>query len=89
MKPGVQVKASIYVEKLAGAIAVPNQAIVYEGDKAFVLVRAHGRFQRAAVETGARSLTRTVVTKGLADGAQILLGAPGATAPRGGGRSWP
>ena len=86
-KPGVQVKASIFVEKLAGVIAVPNQAIVYEGDKAFVMARSSRRFQRTPVETGARSLTRTVVTKGLADGAQILLGTPGATAPKGGGRS--
>jgi HlyD family secretion protein len=87
MKPGVQVKASIFVEKLAGVIAVPNQAIVYEGDKAFVMARARGRFQKTPVETGARSLTRTVVVKGLADGARILLGSPAATAAKGGGRS--
>jgi HlyD family secretion protein len=86
-KPGVQVKASIFVEKLAGVIAVPNQAIVHEGDKAFVVARARGRFQRTPVETGARSLTRTVITKGLAEGAQILLGTPGWTAAEGGGRS--
>jgi HlyD family secretion protein len=84
MKPGVQVKASIFVEKLAGVLAVPNQAIVYDGDKAFVLARARGRFQRTPVETGARSLTRTVITQGLSDGAQILLGSP--TAAKGSGR---
>jgi HlyD family secretion protein len=87
MKPGVQVKASIFVEKLAGVIAVPNQAIVYEGDAAFVQARTRGRFQRTPVKTGARSLTRTVITEGLADGAQILLGSPAAKAAKGGGRS--
>ena len=86
MKPGVQVKAAIFVEKLAGVVAVPNQALVFEGDRAFVQVRAGGRVQKKPVEMGARSLTRTVITRGLEAGAQILLGGPAASAG-GGGRS--
>jgi hypothetical protein len=86
MKPGVQVRASIFVEKLAGVIAVPNQAFVFEGDLAFVMVRAGGRIQKRPVEMGARSLTRTVVTKGLEAGALVLLGGPAPPAG-GGGRS--
>ena len=39
MKPGVQVKASIFVEKQADVIAVPNQALVFEQGKAFILVK--------------------------------------------------
>ena len=77
MKPGVQVKASIFVEKLADVIAVPNQALVFEKDKAFVLVKKGSRFEKTPVEMGARSLTRTVITKGLEAGGQILLGQPG------------
>jgi hypothetical protein len=86
MKPGIQVRASIFVEKLAGVIAVPNQALVFEADKAFVLVRKGGRVQRRPVDMGARSLTQTVITKGLEAGGRILLGQPQAAA-KGGGRT--
>jgi RND family efflux transporter MFP subunit len=83
MKPGIQVKASIFVERLANVITVPNQALVFEQDKAFVFVKKGSRIQKKPVEMGARSLTRTVITKGLEDGGQILLGSPG-TAAKGG-----
>jgi RND family efflux transporter MFP subunit len=83
MKPGVQVRASIFVEKREGVIAVPNQALAFEGDEAFVFVRKGGRFLKRPVEMGARSLTQTVVTKGLEEGARILLGQPGTAAKAG------
>jgi len=83
MKPGVQVKASIFVEKLDKVIAVPNQALVFEADKSFVFVKKGSRVQKRPVEMGARSLTQTVITKGLEEGVQILLGNPG-TAAKGG-----
>jgi HlyD family secretion protein len=83
MKPGVQIKATIFVERLADVIAVPNQALVYEQDKPFVMVRRGSRVQKRSVETGARSLTLTVVTKGLAAGEVILLGGPEAAAKSG------
>ncbi len=77
MKPGVQVKASIFVERLTGVIAVPNQALVFEQDKAFALVKKGSGFRKRPVEIGARSLTQTVVTDGLEEGEVILLGPPG------------
>jgi HlyD family secretion protein len=80
MKPGVQVKASIFVERQADVIAVPNQALVFEQEKAFALVKNGSRFRKRPVEIGARSLTLTVVTKGLEEGEEILLGNPGAEA---------
>jgi multidrug efflux pump subunit AcrA (membrane-fusion protein) len=83
MKPGVQVRASIFVEKLDDVVAVPNQAFVFEGEAAFVFVRKGGRVLKRPVEMGARSLTQTVVTKGLEEGAQILLGQPGTAAKAG------
>ncbi len=83
MKPGVQVRASIFVEKLDDVVAVPNQAFVFEGDAAFVFVRKGGRVLKRPVEMGARSLTQTVVTKGLEEGARVLLGQPGTAAKTG------
>ena len=84
MKPGVQVKASIFVEKQADVLAVPNQALVFEQANAFLLVRNSTRVEKRAVETGARSLTLTVITKGLREGDAVLLGNP---APAQGGKS--
>lgn len=83
MMPGVQVKASIFVERLDNVIAVPNQALVFEGDKAFVYVKKGHKVQKRPVEMGARSLTQTVITKGLEEGGQILLGNPGTSAKGG------
>jgi len=83
MKPGVQVKASIFVERLANVIAVPNQALMFEQDKAFAMVKKGSRTLKRPVEIGARSLTLTVITKGLEEGEEILLGSPGPPAKRG------
>ncbi|MBP1768744.1 MAG: hypothetical protein H6P98_2859 [Candidatus Aminicenantes bacterium] len=79
MKPGVQVKASIFVEKLDGVITVPNQAISFEQGRAFLLVKRSAKVEKRQVEAGARSLTLTVITRGLEEGEEILLGHPKAT----------
>ncbi len=84
MKPGVQVKASIFVEKEADVLSVPNQALVFEQTKAFLLVKNSTKVEKRAVETGARSLTLTIITKGLKEGDVVLLGNP---APAQGGKS--
>lgn len=80
MKPGVQVRASVFVEKEADVLAVPNQALVYEQGKAFLLVKSSARVEKRPVETGARSLTLTIITKGLLDGEDVLLGNPASAA---------
>jgi HlyD family secretion protein len=80
MKPGVQVRASVFVEKKAEVLAVPNQALLYEQGKAFLLVKSSARVEKRPVETGARSLTLTIITKGLRDGESVLLGNPASAA---------
>jgi HlyD family secretion protein len=82
MKPGVQVRASIFVEKQADVLAVPNQALVSEQSKTFLLVKNSAKVEKRAVEAGARSLTLTIITKGLSEGDVVLLGNP--TQARGG-----
>jgi hypothetical protein len=56
---------------------------VYEHGKAFVMVKKGSRVQKRPVEMGARSLTLTVIKKGLEAGEAILLGTMGATAKEG------
>jgi RND family efflux transporter MFP subunit len=76
MKPGVQVRASVFVEKLDDVVTVPNQAISFEQGRAFLLVKNSGKVRKREVDVGPRSLTLTVITRGLKEGEEILLGHP-------------
>lgn len=76
MKPGVQVKASILVNRREHVICVPNQALLFEQGKSFVYVKTARSMKKKQVEIGERSLTRTVIVKGLAAGEKVLLGNP-------------
>lgn len=76
MKPGVQVKASILVKQRQHVIFVPNQALLFEQGKSFVHARTARGMIKRKVEVGERSLTQTVIVKGLVAGDEILLGNP-------------
>ena len=74
MKPGNQVQATIFVRRIEEVVSIPNQALFYEGEDAFVNVMNSGAVEKRTVETGVRSLTRTVVSMGLSVGDFVVLG---------------
>jgi multidrug efflux pump subunit AcrA (membrane-fusion protein) len=76
MKPGNQVKGLIFVQKQENVIAVPNQAIFFDDGNGFVQVKHSSNTEKRPVEIGTRSLTRTVISKGLEEGEKILLANP-------------
>jgi multidrug efflux pump subunit AcrA (membrane-fusion protein) len=76
MKPGSQVKAVIYVQQQEDVISVPNQAIFFEDEKMFVNVESSSGVEARQVEIGVRSLTRTIIAKGLEEGEKIFLNKP-------------
>jgi len=80
MKPGNQVKATVFVQQIDEAISVPNQALFFQMEKdvekTYVNVKTSSGYKQREVKTGVRSLTRTVVTEGLEEGEEILLGKP-------------
>lgn len=80
MKPGSQIKATVFVARLEDVISVPNQALFFEQnngeEKAFVNLKDGSGFKKQLVETGTRGLSRTVITEGLEEGQRILLGKP-------------
>jgi HlyD family secretion protein len=78
MKPGHQVKATIYVEQKEDVIAIPNQALFYENDQAAVYVKSGSRYKKRTVKIGTRSLTQTIVESGLDEGDVVALGKPAA-----------
>lgn len=60
----------------ADAIAVPNSAIIDSGTRQVVLVaKENGRFDPREVATGTRSDGYTAITKGIADGENVVVNA--------------
>jgi HlyD family secretion protein len=75
MKPGSQVEAFIFVQQERDVISVPNQSLTFNDGQAYVNVKKSAGVEKRKVEIGARSLTRTIITKGLTEGETIFLGA--------------
>jgi HlyD family secretion protein len=76
-RPGLSVDVELVVETLANAITVPNRALATRNGETTVAVYRPGREpERRAVQTGAHTEERTVITQGLAAGERILLEAP-------------
>jgi hypothetical protein len=75
--PGAIVMATIQIDRVVDAIAVPNQALFREGDQHWVLVRQGGEFVRREVNLGLRGPNRSQVTDGLEPGEAVALFPPG------------
>lgn len=76
MRPGIQVNATIFAQKMTDVISVPNQALNYQNEQAFLLVKTGKKTEKRAVKTGPRSLTRTIITQGVREGERVLLNPP-------------
>ncbi|MBP7148119.1 MAG: efflux RND transporter periplasmic adaptor subunit [Acidobacteria bacterium] len=76
MKPGREVAARIEVQRLAGTVSVPNQALFHSGEQNWVFVRDGSAFRRQAVKLGERGLTRTVIQDGARAGDEVALADP-------------
>ena len=77
MRPGQQVRALIRLEEVKGVLSVPRGAL-FEKDGKRVVYRkdATGGSSPVEVEVGRNSLSRIVVTKGLAPGDRVALRDP-------------
>lgn len=76
MRPGNQLKAFIFVHHQADVITVPNQALFFQEGQVFVNIDKNGDIEKRSVKIGNRSLTRTVITEGVAVGEIVLLSQP-------------
>jgi len=79
LKPGMFARVVVVLETFAGALLVPEEAIVPRGDQAFVFRVLEGKVQLTPVETGTRQPGLVRIVKGLnandvvvADGHQKL-----------------
>lgn len=77
MKPGQRVRATLLLERLEDVLVVPRQSLVEKGGETRVHLRTDGGFTPRAVEVGASSPGRVVITSGLEEGDEIALAPPG------------
>jgi len=74
--PGMYGRMRILVERRAGALTLPAEALLVEGAKRLVWVVRDGRARKVAVEIGLDDGVRVEVRAGLQAGEQVILGAP-------------
>ena len=80
LMPDLTASLDVELERVAGALVVPRDAVRFEGGKAFVRVPSGGGFTEREVAVGPKSATEVVVTGGLEEGAVIARAAAAVSA---------
>jgi HlyD family secretion protein len=75
LMPDLTASLDVELERTPGALVVPRDAIVSNGEQTYVMAQRGGRFERRDVAVGAASAYETVVTNGLAEGTVIARNA--------------
>jgi len=71
LMPDLTASLDVELERTPGVFVVPRDAVVMEGEHAFVRVQRGGRFERQDVSIGAMNTHEVVVTAGLQDGVTV------------------
>jgi multidrug efflux pump subunit AcrA (membrane-fusion protein) len=69
--PDLSASAEVEIERVAGAVVAPRDALLFENGSYFVRVRNGMGFDRVAVKPGAMSDTEAVIESGLGPGAVV------------------
>jgi multidrug efflux pump subunit AcrA (membrane-fusion protein) len=75
LMPDLTASLDVELERVAGALVVPRDAVRFEGDKPHVRVRQGDRFESRQVTLGPLNGHEAVVTSGLEDGAVVARNA--------------
>ena len=75
LMPDLTASLDVELERTAGSLVVPRDAVVLEGEQAYVMVQRGGRLQRQDVAVGATSAHEAVITGGLQEGVVIARNA--------------
>jgi len=76
MKPGQRVRAVVRLEEAPGVLAIPRSAVFDKDGRRVVYRKQAGRFAPVEVTIAQQSISRVVVTKGLAAGDVVALRDP-------------
>jgi len=80
LMPDLTASLDVQLARIPAALVVPRDAVVWEGEQAYVLVQRGGRLQRQDVVLGGLSDYEAVVGSGLQDGVTIARNAASAAA---------
>ena len=75
LMPDLTASLDVELERVPGALVVPRDAIVFEGEHAFVRVQRGGRLERQDVGVGAMNTHEAIVTSGLQEGVTVARNA--------------
>jgi len=75
LMPDLTASLDVELDRTANALVVPRDAIVFEGEHAYVRVQRGGRFERQDVTLGAMNTHQVVVTGGLQEGVTVARNA--------------
>jgi len=75
LMPDLTASLDVQIERTPGVLVVPRDAVVMEGEHAFVRVQRGGRFERQDVTLGGMNTHQVVVTGGLQEGVTVARNA--------------
>src|SRR3954465_3614534 len=77
LMPDLTASLDVELERIAGALVVPRDAVVLEGERAYVRVRRGGRLDRQDVTVGPMNTHEAVIAAGLQEGTTVARNAGG------------
>jgi HlyD family secretion protein len=75
LMPDLTASLDVELDRTANALVVPRDAIVFEGEHAYVRVQRGGRLERQDVSVGAMNTHQAVITSGLQEGVTVARNA--------------
>jgi Cu(I)/Ag(I) efflux system membrane fusion protein/cobalt-zinc-cadmium efflux system membrane fusion protein len=79
LMPDLTASLDVELEHTPGVLVVPRDAVVFEGEHAYVRVQRGGRFERQDVTIGPMNTHEVIVTGGLQDGVTVARNAASVT----------
>jgi hypothetical protein len=77
LMPDLTASLDVELDRTRGVVVVPRDAVLMEGEHAYVRVQRGGRFDRQEVTLGALSAHEAVVTAGIQEGVTVARNAAG------------
>jgi HlyD family secretion protein len=78
LMPDLTASLDVQLERVANALVVPRDSVVFEGEHPYVRVKRGGSFERQDVTLGAMNTHEVVVNSGLQEGVTVARNAGGA-----------
>ena len=75
LMPDLTASLDVELDRTANALVVPRDAVVFEGEHAYVRVQRGGRLERQDVSVGAMNTHEAIITSGLQEGVTVARNA--------------